>query len=1024
MANSFVRYTGNGATTAYAIPFSYRSVDDLSATVNGVVVTAYTLDGAGTTLTFNTAPAASSAIEIRRTTSQATKLVDYVSGSVLTENDLDTDSDQAFFMAQEAIDKAGDVISLDGADFQWDVQNKRLKNVAAPVADTDAVNKAFISTNLPNITTVAGIAANVTTVAGISGNVTTVAANDADITTVATNIASVNTVATDIAKVIAVADDLAEAVSEVETVANDLNEATSEIEVVANNIANVNTVGTNIANVNTVAGISANVTTVAGISANVTSVAGISSAVSNVNSNSTNINAVNANSANINTVAGINANVTTVSGISADVTSVAGISGAVTAVNSNSTNINAVNANSTNINAVAGNATNINTVAGANANVTTVAGSIANVNEVANNIGTVNNFGDRYRVQAGEPSVNNDEGDLVYDTTANAVKVYNGTSFDTIQQGITDTAPTRHSIRPSLNLDFANSKILDPRITFTRASNATYYDGYTSVKAEENLYSYSQEFDNGYWSSQAITITADDIVAPDGTTTAEKITATSTLGAYINRGSIMQNGEEYTLSIYAKAGTADNIRISNITSGTTGGWFDLSTGTIGTQNGVSNSSTITDVGNGWYRITRTFGSVTANISTESLFGINDGDGLTTAPLNGYLYVWGAQLEKRSSATAYTPTTTSPITKYQPALQTAGNNVARFDHNPTTGESLGLLIEESRTNLFSNSEGGTGVGGFSNGNGTFDLELENQSIAPDGTNTGLQLKWFKGTTSGDYAGVSIGSGILSSAIRTFSFYGKSNTGSNQTVFFRTMGTYATSNITLTSEWQRFSLTNPSATTTVSMQIYSPFNVIYTDNVDISIWGYQAEEGSFPTSYIKTTGSQVTRSADDCEMLNIDQDDWLKQGVGTLYGEFSKPYTGQDNGSNRYPRVFGLTNNQFDTNEISIYFTHATTPSIPSYITKDGVNYHFNSLIQSPLANTYYKVSIAYERNNVDISGNGSNVATDTSAEIPFINRLRIFKRISYQGNGNYGTIKKLSYYPIKLTKNEVIDLTEE
>jgi hypothetical protein len=483
MANSFVRYTGNGATTAYAIPFSYRSVDDLSATVNGVVVTAYTLDGAGTTLTFDTAPAASSAIEIRRTTSQATKLVDYVSGSVLTENDLDTDSDQAFFMAQEAIDKAGDVISLDGADFQWDVQNKRLKNVAAPVADTDAVNKAFITTNLPNINTVAGIAADVTTVAGISGNVTTVAANDADITTVATNIASVNTVATDIAKVIAVADDLAEAVSEVETVANDLNEATSEIEVVANNITNVDTVGTNIANVNTVAGISGNVTTVAGISSDVTGVAGISTAVTNVNSNSTNINAVNANSANINTVAGINADVTTVSGISADVTSVAGISGAVTAVNSNSTNINAVNANSTNINTVAGNNTNINTVAAADANITTVAGisadvtavagdatdigtvatdlagsnnvgtvagsianvnlvggSIASVNTVATNIADVNSFANTYRIAASAPVTSLDVGDLYFDTTANELKVYKASGWSAAGSTVNGTS--------------------------------------------------------------------------------------------------------------------------------------------------------------------------------------------------------------------------------------------------------------------------------------------------------------------------------------------------------------------------------------------------------------------------------------------------------------------------------------------------------------------------------------------------------------------------------------------------------
>jgi hypothetical protein len=443
MANSFVRYTGNGATTTYAIPFSYRSVDDLSATVNGTVVTTYTLDGAGTNLTFSVAPVNNAAIEIRRTTSQNTKLVDYVSGSVLTENDLDTDSDQAFYMSQEAIDKAGDVISLDNADFNWDVQNKRLKNVAAPVADTDAVNKAFITTNLPNITTVAGIAANVTTVAGISGNVTTVAANDADITTVATNIASVNTVATDIAKVIAVADDLAEAVSEVETVANDLNEATSEIEVVANSIANVDTVGTNIANVNTVAGISANVTTVAGISAGVTSVAGISTAVSNVNSNSTNINAVNANSANINTVAGINADVTTVSGISADVTSVAGVSANVTTVAGISADVTAVAGDATDIGTVAtdlAGSNNVGTVAGSIANVNLVGGSIANVNTVGSNIGTVNEFGERYRVSASAPSTSLDLGDLYFDTASNTMKVYSSGGWINAGSSVNGTA--------------------------------------------------------------------------------------------------------------------------------------------------------------------------------------------------------------------------------------------------------------------------------------------------------------------------------------------------------------------------------------------------------------------------------------------------------------------------------------------------------------------------------------------------------------------------------------------------------
>jgi len=234
MANSFVRYTGNGSTTAYSIPFSYRSTADLTVTLAGVATTAFTLNAAGTTVTFNTAPANNVAIEIRRRTSQGTKLVDYASGSVLTESDLDTDSDQAFFMSQEAIDDAGDRIKVDATNFQWDANNKRLTNVADPTSAQDAATKNY----LENTWLSASDKANITTLAGIT-DLATLASNNTNVNTVATNIASVNTVATDIAKVI--------------TVANDLNEAVAEIDTVATNIANINTVGTDIANINTLA---------------------------------------------------------------------------------------------------------------------------------------------------------------------------------------------------------------------------------------------------------------------------------------------------------------------------------------------------------------------------------------------------------------------------------------------------------------------------------------------------------------------------------------------------------------------------------------------------------------------------------------------------------------------------------------------------------------------------------------------------------------------------------------------------
>ena len=405
MANSFVRYTGNGSTSSYAVPFSYRAQGDVAITIDGVATTAFTWDGAGTNITFTSPPANSSSIEIRRTTSQAARLVDYADGSVLKENDLDTDSQQGFFMGQEAIDDAADKIKLDNADFQWDAQSKRLKNVADPTGAQDVATKNYIEStwlSAADKTTLENVNSNISAINTVNSNISAITTNNSNstnINTVATNIGSVNTVASDITKVVAVANDLAEAVSEVETVADDLNEATSEIDTVASSITNVDAVGTNIANVNSVAG------------------------------NETNINAVNSNSANINTVAGANANITTVAGANANITTLAGINADITTVAGISSNVTSVAGNETNINAVNTNSSNINTVAGSIANVNTVGGDIANVNTVAGNISGVNSFGDRYRVSSSAPASSLDVGDLYFDTTANELKVYKSSGW-------------------------------------------------------------------------------------------------------------------------------------------------------------------------------------------------------------------------------------------------------------------------------------------------------------------------------------------------------------------------------------------------------------------------------------------------------------------------------------------------------------------------------------------------------------------------------------------------------------------
>ena len=260
------------------------------------------------------------------------------------------------------------------------------------------------------------------------------------------------------------------------------------------------------------------------------------------------------------------------------------------------------------------------------------------------------------------------------------------------------------SINPSLLLDFANVKRLDPRITFTRTTTATYYDGVTTAKAEENLLTNSAAFTP--FTTTGSSLTANSTTAPDGTSTAYTLTEDTANSTHrLNWGS-PPSGSAGALSVYAKANSAGRyLYISTYTTAARIAIFDLSGAGTVTQSNASSTATITSIGNGWYRC-----SVSVNETVTYLeFGLSNATtgSTTTAPTytgNGSsMYIWGPQFELRNAVTAYTATTTQAITNYIPVLQTASSGQARFDHNPTTGESLGLLIEEARTNVCLYSE---------------------------------------------------------------------------------------------------------------------------------------------------------------------------------------------------------------------------------------------------------------------------------------------------------------------------------
>jgi len=450
-------------------------------------------------------------------------------------------------------------------------------------------------------------------------------------------------------------------------------------------------------------------------------------------------------------------------------------------------------------------------------------------------------------------------------------------AFTTDKYNNAEALPT---VRPSLLLDFANSKTLDPRITFTRGSTATYWDGKTTTKAEENLITYSQELRDATYTNGGVVFTENDTTAPDGTTTADKVTFTSQTTSRFYKIVPNSTGGYLTFSFYAKYVDKQwiSVRITESAAGTAGiylrTWFDLSNGVVGTDE--TNDATITSVGNGWYRCTVTSQHQVAN-DAFLIRGAAADNATSNVAAAGDVYFWGLQAEQRSSATAYTATTSSPIVKYQPVLQTAASGEARFDHDPVTGESKGLLIEEARTNLENNSTGGVSYVGAGSSLTT------NYTIAPDGTNTASYLKaaTATGTKVFDHYGQT-----ASTTPHTFSVfikaYGYNRVGleylasggfaassrfnlTDGTVYQNSSG--ATGHIQeIGNGWYRIAVTCTPTSTASDIQ-----RIFIIDNSGNSsfagdgfsgllAWGYQNETGSFPTSYIPTSGSTVTRSAD--------------------------------------------------------------------------------------------------------------------------------------------------------------------
>lgn len=369
------------------------------------------------------------------------------------------------------------------------------------------------------------------------------------------------------------------------------------------------------------------------------------------------------------------------------------------------------------------------------------------------------------------------------------------------------------------------------------------------------------------------------------------------------------------------------------------------------------------------------------------------------------------------------------------LSTAASGVARFDFNPTTDESLGLLIEEQRTNLLTYSD--LSLNSFTDG-----VTVTANSIAsPDGTvNATLLTSTVTGGSNTCYA--DRGATATTSTTYSYSIFLKAGTSPISTInlyfvggsFRQAVGTvtWATLAYSVTSTdstatgtitnvgngWYRLTLTYDSGNNTnlvsrVYVRSQGSSNVA---GETVYAWGRQTEAGAFPTSYIQTVASQVTRAADSASMTGTNFSSWYNQGEGTLYGE----YIGVANISGATRRLAEIGIAATITNRF--VFGYSEINNTRFLTVAGGVGQADISV--SATQGSATKFAGTYATNNFQQSTNRLLGFSDTDGIIPLgINAMAIGSDFGPTANTALnGTIRKIAYYPIRCTNAQLVALT--
>ena len=317
--------------------------------------------------------------------------------------------------------------------------------------------------------------------------------------------------------------------------------------------------------------------------------------------------------------------------------------------------------------------------------------------------------------------------------------------------------------QPDGTLQLINHPINKPRIEYDASGNCL---GLLMEEEKTNLL--PQSIANADWQKIDVSITENFATAPDESSTAYKISETTTNSIHYAQQLNIQftSGITYTESLIAKAGTNSVVQLlgtSSIFGNLAWANFDLSDGTIGSKGAEANAA-IKPLGNGWYRCSLTMTATVSNSATAGFIILVPNKTYPRAPTyqgnsDNHIYAWGIQTEAGSFPSSYIPTSGSAATRAADVASLAvsefgynqdqGSFVVEFDHNDLNDESTQYLLSSTSSSRFI----------YNNASSQNWQAFDGQSALPFGNVLGNGLPVKLGLGMGSSESSSINNGVI-------------------------------------------------------------------------------------------------------------------------------------------------------------------------------------------------------------------------------------------------------------------------